>query len=150
MRVLNRMLKDNLSQIDALEEKKADAEEKVDEAIKEAENATKKAAKAKKELKEIAPLVNDVKSCKLHDKYQELVRDYNSIWVRRERLQQRYYVLEERVEELEVVEKDYGRIRKLFGAERIDGLLCEVKEQERMEAEMEKERRKIARKKEWI
>lgn len=85
--------------------------------------------------------------CKLYDKYQELVRDYNSIWDRRERLQQRYCVLEERVEELEVVEKDYGRIRKLFGSDRIDGLLREVKERERVEGEMEKERRKMARKK---
>lgn len=85
--------------------------------------------------------------CKLHDKYQELVHDYNSIWVRRERLQQRYYVLEERVEELEVVEKDYGRIRKLFGADRIDGLLREMKEQERVEAEIEKGRRKVLRRK---
>lgn len=195
VRALNRILQDNLSQIDALEEKKADAEAKVDEALKEAENATKKAVKAKKELKEIAPLVNDVKSyagkygmdaeallpeagkfetgknyrekkalpfvkkiqdilfslyrdyCKLHDKYQELVRDYNSIWDRRERLQQRYDALEERVEKLEVVEKDYGRIRKLFGADRIDGLLREVKERECVEVEMEKERRKMMRRK---
>ena len=195
VRALNRILEDNLFQIDALEEKKADAEAQTNEAIKEAENATKKAAKAKKELKEIAPLVNDVKAyagdygrdadmllpeagkfetgknyrekkalpfvkkiqdilfslyrdyCKLHDKYQELVRDYNSIWDRRERLQQRYDVLEERVEKLEVVEKDYGRIRKLFGADRIDGLLREMKEQERVEAEMEKERQKMVRRK---
>ena len=56
-------------------------------------------------------------------------------------------VLEERVEELESVEKDYSRIRKLFGVDRIDGLLREMKEQERVEAEMEKERRKTMRKK---
>lgn len=85
--------------------------------------------------------------CKLHDKYQELVRDYNSIWDRRERLQQRYDALEERVEKLEVAEKDYGRIRKLFGTDRIDGLLREMKEQERVETEMEKERRKMMRRK---
>lgn len=88
--------------------------------------------------------------CKLHDKYQELVRDYNSIWDRRERLQQRYDALEEKVEKLEVVEKDYGRIRKLFGADRIDGLLREMKKQERVEAEMEKERRIMVRKKNKI
>lgn len=48
VRALNRILKDNLSQIDALEEKKADVEAKVDEALKEAENATKKLQKPKK------------------------------------------------------------------------------------------------------
>ena len=85
--------------------------------------------------------------CKLYDKYQELVRDYNRIWDRKERLQQRYNALEERVEELEKVEKDYDRIRKLFGSARIDGLLREMKGQERIEAEMEKERRKMLRKK---
>ena len=195
VQTLDEVLKDNLTQIEVLKAEKADAEAKVDEAIKEAENATKKAAKAKKELKEIAPLVNDVKAyagdygrdadillpeagkfetgknyrekkalpfvkkiqdilfslyrdyCKLYDKYQELVRDYNSIWDRRERLRQRCDVLEERVKELEVVEKDYGRIRKLFGSDKIDGLLREMKEQESVEAEMEKERRKMARRK---
>lgn len=85
--------------------------------------------------------------CKLYDKYQELVHDYNSIWDRRERLQQRYNVLEERVEELETVEKDYGRIRKLFGSDRVDEVLCEMKEQERVEAEMKKEKRKSLKKK---
>ena len=192
---LDEILKDNLAQIEVLKEKKAHTEAKVDEAIKEAENTAKKVAKAKKELKEIAPLVNDVKTyagncgrdadillpeagkfetgknyrekkalpfvkkiqnilfslyhdhCQLHDKYQQLVRDYNSIWDRRQRLRQRYDVLEQRVEELEVVEKDYGRIRKVFGSDRIDGLLREMKEQERVETEIEKEKWKKTRNK---
>ena len=72
---------------------------------------------------------------------------YDLIWDRRERLQQRYDALEERVEKLKVAERDCGRIRKLFGADRIDGLLREMKEQERVEAEMEKERRKMMRRK---
>ena len=55
--------------------------------------------------------------------------------------------IEERVEELEMVEKDYGRIRKLFGSDRIEGLLRDMKEQERVEAEREKERRKTLRNK---
>ncbi len=59
---LEEILKDNLLQIETLEAEKADAEAKADEAIKDAENASKKAAKAKKELQEIAPLVNRVKS----------------------------------------------------------------------------------------
>ena len=49
-----------------------------------------------------------------------------------------------------MVEKDYGKIRKLFGADRIDGLLHEMKEQERVEVEREKERRRTVRKKNKI
>ena len=51
------------------------------------------------------------------------------------------------MEELENIEKDYGRIRKLFGSDKIDGMLREMKEQERVEVEMEKDRRKMVRRK---
>lgn len=85
--------------------------------------------------------------CKLQDKYQQLVRDYNNIWERRERLQTRCNALEQKVEELETVEKDYGRIRIIFGPDRVDSLLQEMKEQEPVEAELEKERRKLIKRK---
>ena len=58
--------------------------------------------------------------CKLQEKYQRLVRDFNSVWDGRERLRERCNALEKRVEELETVEKDYGWIRKIFGPERVD------------------------------
>ena len=85
--------------------------------------------------------------CRLQDKYQELVRDYNDMWDRKERLQRRCNSLEERVEELEVVEKDYGRIRKFWGPDRVDSLVREMKEEERFEDEQERERRKLMRRK---
>lgn len=47
------------------------------------------------------------------------------------------------VETLERVEEDYGRIRNVFGEERIDRILIEVKEQEHVDEEMEKEKRKF-------
>lgn len=47
----------------------------------------------------------------------------------------------------EDVEKDYGRIRKVFGTDRVDSLVKEMKERERMEVEAEKERRKMLRRK---
>ena len=49
----------------------------------------------------------------------------------------------ERIEELETVEKDYGRVRKIFGPERVDSLVREMKEMERQQAEMEKERQRM-------
>ena len=190
VQILDEILKENMSQIEALEAEKSEAEIAVGEAAKEAEIAGKKAVKAKKELQAIAPLVNNVKSyardygrdaerllpeagtlesgksyrekkaipfvekmkdilfslyleyCKLQDNYQRLSRDYNDMWSRKERLQSRCKVLEERVETLETVEKDYGRIRKVFGSDRVDSMLRETKEQERVEAELEKGRRK--------
>lgn len=192
---LDKILKENIAQIEVLEVEKAEAETAVGEAVKEAEIADKKAVKAKKELQAIAPLVNNVKSyaleygreaerllpeawkletgkgyrekkaipfvkkmkdilfslyleyCKLQDKYQRLSKDYNDMWNRKERLQNRCDVLEERVEELKTVEKDYGRIRKVFGPDRVDSMLWEMKERERVKAELEKERRKMMRKK---
>lgn len=84
--------------------------------------------------------------CKLQDKYQRLLRDYNDMWDRKNRLQDRCDVLKERIEELEVVEKDYGRIRKIFGSDRADSLIWKMKEQEQVEAGLEKERRKVHRK----
>ena len=49
--------------------------------------------------------------CDLQSKYQRLVRDFNNIRNREERLQERCSALGQRVEELENVDKDYGRIR---------------------------------------
>ena len=192
---LDEILKDNLAQIEVLEEEKAAAEAKVNEAIKVAENSKKKATRAKKELQEIAPLVNNVKSfaleygrpsadllpeagiletgknyrekkavpfvekmkdilfslyrdyCDLQSKYQRLVRDFNNIRNREERLQERCSTLGQRVEELENVEKDYGRIRRIFGSERVDSLVREAKGRERMEIEADKERQKQVREK---
>ena len=174
---------------------KVEVEIQKEKAVKEAESAGKKAAQAKKELQEIAPLVNNVKSyareygrdakrllpeagtlesgksyrekkaipfvekmkdilfslyldyCRLQDMYQRLSRDYNDMWNRRDRLQNRCNVLEQRVEELETVEKDYGRIRKIFGPESVDSLLREMKERERAEVERETEKLKLIRRK---
>ena len=58
--------------------------------------------------------------CRLQDKYQELMRDYNDMWDRKNRLQRRCEALEKSVEELEVMEKDYGRIREFFGVDKVD------------------------------
>ena len=83
--------------------------------------------------------------CRLQDKYQELVRDYSDVWDRKNRLQRRCDALEERVVELEAVEKDYGLIRKFFGADKIEVMLKELREKERMRAEAEKEKRREKR-----
>ena len=194
VQVLDKVLKDNLAQIEKLEAEKADAETRAEDAIKEAESAGKKADKAKKELQEIAPLVNNVKSyardyieparnllpeagmletgnsyrekkaipfvekmkdilfslyrdyCNLQDKYQKLVRNYNDMWNRRDRLQNRCNALEQRVEELESVEKDYGRVRKILSPERVDSLLRKIEVQESVEMGM-KERRTFVKRK---
>lgn len=69
------------------------------------------------------------------------------MWDRRERLQSRCDVLEQRVEELEVLEKDYGLIRKFFGADKIEVMLKELREKDRMRAEAEKEKRRKKRRK---
>ena len=188
--VLEFKKKERAKEVKELETEKAEAEIQKEKAVKEAESASKKAIQAKKELQEIAPLVNNVKSyardygrdaerllpeagtlesgksyrekkaipfvekmkdilfsfyldyCKLQEKYQRLVRDYNSVWDGRERLRERCNALEKRVEELETVEKDYGWIRKIFGPERVDCLVREMKEREKLENEWEKERRK--------
>lgn len=84
--------------------------------------------------------------CELKRRYEKLDRDYNILSDRKERLQDRNKILEEKVEELEVVAQDYGHVRNIFGSERIDDLLKEVKAKERMEAEMKKEQRKLQRK----
>lgn len=106
----------------------------------------KKAIPFVKKMKEILFSLY-LEYCRLQDKYQELVRDYNDMWDRKDRLQNRCDRLEQRVEELEGVEKDYGRIRKFFGPDRMDGLVKEMKEREQMEAEQEKERRRLMRRK---
>ena len=132
MSVLEFKKKERAKEVAELEAEKAEAEIQKDKAVKEAESASKKVAQAKKELQEIAPLVNNVKSyardygrdaerilpeartlesgksyrekkaipfvekmkdilfslyldyCKLQEKYQRLVRDYNSVWDGRE------------------------------------------------------------------
>ena len=142
------MKKERAKEVAELEAEKVDAEIQKDKAVKEAESASKKAAQAKKELQEIAPLINNVKSyardygrdadrllpeagkietgkgyrekkalpfvekmkdilfslyleyCRLQDKYQRLTRDYNDMWNRRDRLQNRCNYLEERIEEM--------------------------------------------------
>lgn len=73
------------------------------------------------------------------------MRDYNDMWDRKNRLQRRCEALEKSVEELEVMEKDYGRIREFFGVDKVDSLILEIKEKERLECEKEKERRKLMR-----
>ena len=60
--VLEFKKKERAKEVAALEAEKTDAEIQKDKAVKEAESASKKAAQAKKELQEIAPLVNNVKS----------------------------------------------------------------------------------------
>ena len=192
-------LKDNLAQIEVLEEEKAAAEAKANEAIKIAENSKKKVAKAKKELQEIAPLVNNVKSfaleygrpsadllpeagvlesgknyrdrkavpfvekmkdilfslyrdyCDLQGKYQRLVQRYNDMWNSREYLHERCCKLGQRIDELEMIEKNYERVRDFFGADRVDNLVREMKERERIKIEQDREKRKqINRKQEEI
>lgn len=83
--------------------------------------------------------------CEIKVKYEGLVKNYNNLFDRKERLQVRNKMLEERVEELEVVAQDYGRVRKIFGSDKIDNLLKDVKEKERIKLEVENERRKIKR-----
>ena len=82
----------------------------------------------------------------MKDKYEKLVRDYNNVWSRKERLQERNKILEQKVDELEEVVQDYGRIRNVVGAGAVDKLLKNVKEKEQMNAEAEKEKRKLQRK----
>ena len=60
--VLEFKKKERAKEVAELEAEKADAEIQKDKAVKEAESASKKAAQAKKELQEIAPLINNVKS----------------------------------------------------------------------------------------
>ena len=85
--------------------------------------------------------------CKIQDKCKQLERENTDIWRRKERLKDQNQILQEKVETLERVEEDYGRIRNVFGEERIDRILIEVKEQEHVEEEMEKEKRKFLKRK---
>lgn len=85
--------------------------------------------------------------CKIQDKCKQLERENTDIWRRKERLQGQNQILQEKVETLERVEEDYGRIRNVFGEERIDRILIEVKEQEHVDEEMEKEKRKFLKRK---
>ena len=85
--------------------------------------------------------------CKIQDKCKQLERENTDIWRRKERLKDQNQILQEKVETLERVEEDYGRIRNVFGEERIDRILIEVKEQEHVDEEMEKEKRKFLKRK---
>ena len=85
--------------------------------------------------------------CKIQDKCKQLERENTDIWRRTERLKDQNQILQEKVETLERVEEDYGRIRNVFGEERIDRILIEVKEQEHVDEEMEKEKRKFLKRK---
>ena len=85
--------------------------------------------------------------CKIQDKCKQLERENTDIWRRKERLKDQNQILQEKVETLERVEEDYGRIRNVFGEERIDRILIEVKEQEHVDEEVEKERRKLLKRK---
>ncbi len=82
----------------------------------------------------------------IKDKYEKLVRDYNNVWSRKERLQEWNKILEQKVDELEEVVQDYGRVRNTLGVDAVDKLLKNVKEKERMNAGAEKEKRKLQRK----
>lgn len=84
--------------------------------------------------------------CQLKSKYEKLERDYNDIWNRKERWQGYSKTLEQKVEELEVVIQDYGRIRNVLGTGAVDKLLKNVKEKEQTIVEAEKEKRKLQRK----
>ena len=84
--------------------------------------------------------------CDIKAKYEGLVRNYNNLSDRKERLQVRNKMLEERVEELEIVAQDYGCVRNIFGSDKIDNLLKAVKEKERMKVAIEREKRKFQRK----
>ena len=84
---------------------------------------------------------------RLQEKYNRLETDYNKVWDGRERLREQCNALEQRVEKLETVEKDYGRVRKILGSERVDNLVREMKERERVEVELEMERRKLMKRK---
>ena len=84
--------------------------------------------------------------CRLQDKYKQLERECDQIWSKKTNLERRCDALKERVEELEPAVQDYDRIRNFFGIGRIDGILKEMKEQERLKIEAEKERRKLKRK----
>lgn len=55
-------------------------------------------------------------------------------------------MLEERVEELETVVQDYGRVRNTLGAGVVDKLLKNIREKEQMNVEAEKEKRNLQRK----
>lgn len=83
--------------------------------------------------------------CDIKAKYDGLVRNYNNLSNRKERLQARNKILEERVEELEMVSQDYALVRSVFGSDKIDNLLKDVKEKEQIKLEAEKERRKMQR-----
>ena len=84
--------------------------------------------------------------CQLKGKYEKLEKDYDDIWNRKERWQGYSKTLEQKIEELEVAVQDYGRIRNVLGVGVADKLLKTVKEKEQMNAEAEKEKRKLQRK----
>lgn len=81
--------------------------------------------------------------CKLKSKYERLERDYDDISNRKERLQIRNEALEQEVEELKVVTQDYSLIRTAFGTDKVDNMVKNLKERERLKIETGK--RKLQR-----
>ena len=192
--VLEFKKKERAKEVATLEAEKEEAMSKAEQAIKAAENAARKAEQVQKDLREIAPLVDKVKSfageygrpaeellpeagkietgrsyrekkaipffkklmeklfslylayCRLQDKYSRLSSECDRVWNKKERLERRCEEMEEYVEKLEPVVQDYDRIRNFFGHSNIDEILREVKEQERLKAEAEKEHRRMQRK----
>ena len=84
--------------------------------------------------------------CKLQDKYERLVRDCDEGWERKARWERRCGELEERVNELEEVAKDYGRVRNVLGSQVVDKMVQDERRMEMMKKEAEKEKRKLQRK----
>ena len=83
---------------------------------------------------------------RLQEKYDRLVREYNKVWDGRERLHEWCETLEYKVERLEKIEQDYNVVRTVLGNDKVDSILVEQKEQERLKLEAEKEKRKLLRK----
>lgn len=78
----------------------------------------------------------------LQCKFNELNRDYDRLEYRSIRLVGENKELKEKVGELEEVKKEYGKVRKFFGIEKIEEILREMREKERIKAEIEKEKRR--------
>lgn len=80
-------------------------------------------------------------------KYWDLHRSYTSISYENSCLREENEKLIDRVERLEKVSRDFNRVKRFFGAEKIEKVVVEVKEMEVRRAEEEKERRRLKRKK---
>lgn len=81
----------------------------------------------------------------LQCRFKELKRDYDSLEYRNIGLVREIRELKEKVGELEEVKKEYGKVRKFFGVEKIEKVLKEIREKERLKDESEKEKRRERR-----